>query len=387
MKAKIDLEKFICSYVKYNNIQDALKDQGLKCWRGEIVEIPQESEDEKMKNWILDELRLSYQRAAGDSDRCEELLKAITWLEKQGQQKYIPKYKIGDYVKNTNYKGEPIYEIIYMDKECYICEYRGKEKMGDKTVMHFSFDNPYLRLVQKPVDKAEPKFHEGEWITHNTANFVFKIINVSSIGYDVFNRENYKKTISFDNEDNYHLWNIAKDAKPGDVLCYKDEISLYKHDIKDWKETSFGGFVYYCCYDGKRFITDSFYSLTEQDKTDIHPATKEQRDLLFKKMKEAGYEWDEKTHELRKIEQKLANSAKTCKNDTLLDLLNKMPSCITADGIDYHFVMAKHSYYIAYYKAIGEEGRGNAIFGITAHSPIDLLAEMLEILKEKGLLE
>lgn len=80
----------------------------------------------------------------------------------------------------------------------------------------------------------------------------------------------------------------------------------------------------------------------------------------------------------------------TCKNDTILDLLNKMPSCITVDGLDYHFVMKKTSIYLAYYACYngnGEEGRGNAIFGITAFSPIDLLNEMLEILKEKGLLE
>jgi len=32
-----------------------------------------------------------------------------------------------------------------------------------------------------------------------------------------------------------------------------------------------------------------------------YPATKEQRDLLFKKMKEAGYEWDAEKKELRKI--------------------------------------------------------------------------------------
>lgn len=86
-------------------------------------------------------------------------------------------------------------------------------------------------------------------------------------------------------------------------------------------------------------------------------------------------------------EQILSNSAKTCKNDTLLDLLRKIPSCITLDGIDYHFVMKKTSYYIACYNGNGEEGRGNAIFGVTAYSPIDLLTEMLEELKEEGLLE
>ena len=38
------------------------------------------------------------------------------------------------------------------------------------------------------------------------------------------------------------------------------------------------------------------------------PATKEQRDLLFAKMKEAGYEWNGEKKELRKIEQKTIKS-------------------------------------------------------------------------------
>ncbi len=98
------------------------------------------------------------------------------------------------------------------------------------------------------------------------------------------------------------MWSI-KDAKNGDVICYKDEISLYKHDIKNCtkQETTFGGFTYYCCYDGKILVIDCLYSLTEQDKMDIHPATKEQRELLFSKMKEAGYEWSDKDRKLIKI--------------------------------------------------------------------------------------
>ena len=80
-----------------------------------------------------------------------------------------------------------------------------------------------------------------------------------------------------------------------------------------------------------------------------------------------------------------ANFEKTCKNDTLLDLLNKMPSCITVDGIDYHFVLKKTSYYLAYYNGYKEEYSGNAIFGMTAFSPIELLTAMLEKLKKEGL--
>ena len=38
----------------------------------------------------------------------------------------------------------------------------------------------------------------------------------------------------------------------------------------------------------------------------VYPATKEQRDTLFAKMKEAGYIWDAEKKELKKIEQKSA---------------------------------------------------------------------------------
>ena len=91
---------------------------------------------------------------------------------------------------------------------------------------------------------------------------------------------------------------------------------------------------------------------------------------------------------LKSLKQRIhASSAKTCKNDTILDLFQKMPPFITVDGVDYYFVMKKTSFYTAYYKAIGEEGSGNAIFWATAFSPIDLLNEMLEKLKNEGLLE
>ena len=82
MKAKIDLEKFICSYVKWSNIQDALKDQGLKCWNGEIVEIPQESEDERLRKQIL-----NYFMAQKVNEPQPVLDSWIAWLEKQGEQK------------------------------------------------------------------------------------------------------------------------------------------------------------------------------------------------------------------------------------------------------------------------------------------------------------
>lgn len=166
---------------------------------------------------------------------------------------------------------------------------------------------------QKSADKVEPKFKVGDWIidkqglVHQIENVVENVTN-HTFGYDIVGGGYFN-----DNSD-VRLWTI-NDAKEGDVLCYKDEISLYKHDIKNCtkQETTFGGFVYHCCYDGKRFIMDSLYSLTEQDKIDIHPATKEQCDQLEKAMADAGYKWNASEKKLEKIEQILANSCKTCK--------------------------------------------------------------------------
>lgn len=102
------------------------------------------------------DIKVSFVEEQDDKPQGKSALEAVNEEKVDNANKVEPKFRIGDFVKNTNYQGEPIYEIVYIDKECYICEYRGKENMGDKTVMHFAFDNPYLRLVeQKPAWSEE----------------------------------------------------------------------------------------------------------------------------------------------------------------------------------------------------------------------------------------
>ena len=152
---------------------------------------------------------------------------------------------------------------------------------------------------------VESTFHEGDWIIHNTTNFVFKVINVGSNGYEVVNRENYKKTISFDNEYNYHFWTI-KNAKDGDVLAgSKGDVILMFRGIgnTEWSDV----IDYHCYYDcyRKNFNVQEdveYWGYTENNQ--LVPATKEQREFLFQKIKEEGYEWDSNKKELKKIEQK-----------------------------------------------------------------------------------
>ena len=140
------------------------------------------------------------------------------------------------------------------------------------------------------------KFNVGDWITHNTAKFIFKIINVGFNGYEVVNRENYKKTISFNNEDNFHLWTI-EDAKDGDVLVASDGSLFIFAKVKD----NSAYYHFSLCKNGSKEISDGKHSW-ETAKC-CHPATKEQHDFLFEKMYEAGYEWDETKKKLKRIEE------------------------------------------------------------------------------------
>lgn len=251
-----------------------------------------EKTDEEIRQQLIAVCHLYYGEGV-DAERDE----CLEWLEKQSKNKSIER------------KGFTSIPFGAFDSELY----ESMITIPDGCVATIEGNRIYIKrkgksateaIKEEKVDnsnKVESKFHEGDYIVDINCGKVLRISEILTEGY-VFENGDYS---TFNNTNKrYRLWNI-KDAKDGDVLCYKDEISLYKHDIKNRtkEETTFGGFVYHCCYDGKRFITDSFYSIVEQDKMDIHPATTEQRDLLFKKIEEAGYMWDSKNKELQEIEQ------------------------------------------------------------------------------------
>ena len=205
----------------------------------EIFPELKESDDEKIRKWIIDDIRYNINNEPlNNSEYKKKAEKAIAWLEKQGKQL---------------------------------------------------------------TDKNKPIFEVGDWVVFITSESVYQVEKKENYEYTLRHILGGSLCLPFSNEKLIREWTI-QDAKDGDVICYRDEISLYKHDIKNCtkQETTFGGFVYYCCYDGKRFITDSLYMLTKQDEIDIHPATKEQRDVLMKVMNDAGYEWDSEKKELKK---------------------------------------------------------------------------------------
>ena len=202
-----------------------------------------ESEDEGIRQKLLS---LCY--AWRNNERVKipskkEVEKTIAWLEKQGEQKSI------------NYTDEEIVEAV-----------------KDTSVL----------------DKVEPKFKEGDWvidkqgITHQIANVV-ETVPIHTYGYDIVGGGYFN-----DNTEGVRLWTI-QDAKDGDVLAYPDgSITLFNYLF----ENIYMAHVLWV--DGHIELNNSCAIFN------VHPATKEQRDLLFKKVKEAGYEWDVEKKKLRK---------------------------------------------------------------------------------------
>lgn len=260
-----------------------------------------ENEDEKIRKNIINYLSL-YKDSIG-----EEFKSWIAWLEAQVKKKPV----------NTDYISGIRKELLSIEDNA--------ENINGLTENQWVSIRAAHRLLgecidkeQNPVNKVESKFkiEEKKWYVC-TQTYVLrgKIVVIKGQTYQA-EKDNVIKgedgCLFIDRHDGkasdyFRSWTID-DAKNGNVLCYGNEISLYKHDIKNCtkQETTFGGFVYYCCYDGKRFVVDSLYSLTEQDKMDIHPATKEQRDQLEKAMADAGYRWNADEKKLEKIEQKTA---------------------------------------------------------------------------------
>lgn len=146
----------------------------------------------------------------------------------------------------------------------------------------------------KHTDKVKPKFHEGDWITNG--DYIWKIVEVMPLDYILQSQDgNIVDDTIYYVDEHFHLWSI-QDAKDGDVLVDEDNnIGLYLEEKDDlyWHSC-----IYIGCDNYLRGFSIGGYHKHKNTK----PATKEQCDTLFAKMKDAGYECDKK--ELKKIEPK-----------------------------------------------------------------------------------
>ena len=180
---------------------------------------------------------------------------------------------------------------------------------------------------EKPVDEpekpTEPKFKVGDWVidkqgvVHQIAN-VIEIVTNHTYGYDIVGGGYFN-----DNAEGVRLWTI-QDAKKGDILFIDlmggmtfifDGVSPEMAILYSFIINNDG--VDVVPYDIGKSNTGIGYV---EEGGIIYPATKEQRDLLFAKMAEAGYTWDADTKTLSKIEPEKPDYCKGCNNEK---------SCIT----------------------------------------------------------
>ena len=157
-------------------------------------------------------------------------------------------------------------------------------------------------VEQNPTDKIETKFKVGDWIISHY-NHVAYIKSIDEKNYSLSCNDGNSERLSIDYVNrNWRLWTI-QDAKDGDVLYAKGTKDSYFRDyifnFSSFTEdnvisTNFGYDVFHGTFDTKlsRFGR-------EEDFVSVTPASKEQRGLLFTKMKEVGYEWANKPKELK----------------------------------------------------------------------------------------
>lgn len=189
-----------------------------------------------------------------------EIEDCIAWLEEQGKKP----------------QGKSALEAIKEEKVDNANKIEPKD---------YSSIDPYF---SKPIGKVEPKFKDGDWITNG--EYTWKVISVDYLDYTLQNQwgECVEDTVDYVNKA-FHLWTI-QDAKDGDILFSRSPF-IYG------KQCPYGGISWY----NNKFSKVSNFIFTDSP---VHPATKEQRDFLFQKMKEAGYEWIADKKELKKEEVK-----------------------------------------------------------------------------------
>jgi len=171
------------------------------------------------------------------------------------------------------------------------------EQLNSKIYSYLNNGSGYIGMTnkqseideKKPADKVEPKFKAGDYV-------VGKYISgyISEVRDDCYLLD--YQGFSIDKQDDYHLWTI-QDAKDGDVLASGGVVFIFNKIHSVWLNC-------HCSeHNDGSFIAES-YDLLNKHLSEVYPATKEQHDKFFAKMKEAGYKWDAEKKELKKIDDK-----------------------------------------------------------------------------------
>lgn len=275
-----------------------------------------ESEDEKIRKDLitfLDEIWHLGKNANFDKwDKCD-CSKWLAWIEKQSEHEYTLKSSnmldiskltdqitklAKDYDFNLPNRSYDIYAfakdiLAWIEKEYK----KSQGKSALESIKEENVDN---------ANKVESTFKVGDWIVYNDA--VWKVCNISLQNYYELLKINNEVSTRLikDVDENAHLWTI-QDAKEGDIIYAESKFAIFNFIVIFSKLENKNVWVYCSvCSDGNYYGDDLDHWEFDSDKGFIdldsykfYPASKEQRDILFKSMEENGYEWDAKKKKLK----------------------------------------------------------------------------------------
>lgn len=240
---------------------------------------------------------------------------------------FVPpcQFKDGDVVALDTKEGTQLFifkEYIYNHDyvKCYMMLDCGGEidsEIGDYYVERFATEKEKQKLFKVIRDHGyrwntetkaleeliEPEFNVGDWIIRNNKYTGIPVKVVEFNGY--YSCELNGEVVNLTRNDvhnNFHLWTID-DAKDGDVLFHSDSASngifIFKEIVQRGTSQKV---ICYCDYDSEDgFCLGENHTCCWTNSKILHPATEEQCNLLFQKMKKAGYKWNAETKTLEKL--------------------------------------------------------------------------------------
>ena len=256
----------------------------------QIVDI--ENEDERLRKTAISFLKDFAEQGYENAVEC------IDWLEKQGEP--------------NPYSGV---SFKYNGHTWGMCARdNGVEILVDGEIKERIFldnepqDKSALEAIKEEKVDNEPKFKVGDWVVNKFGDS-FHIDSLDKKNYQVSNGKGNYNYFPISKQDEMHLWDI-QDAKDGDVLSlsWLEDKNLCEKIIIFKKYHSDGVIGLYStpCVEGygntfkngKMIFSEKVPYYSKTWTCNLHPSTKEQRDFLFQKIKEAGYEWDADKKEL-----------------------------------------------------------------------------------------
>ena len=268
-----------------------------------------ESKDEKIRKVIRGWINTRPTSFFDNGISKEEML---TWIEKQcDTNETINKDEFAQGVL----RGAAIHLITWIDynaAEGSMCLSNTECKDITDALVNGDWDKIYAYIkkkLEKQCDKPQGKtaleaikeekvdnanyvsvskaFSIGDWVVANTCTrYRAKIEAFVGNGMVEFEDGTFETEENLLND--YHLWTM-QDAKDGDVLASCSSIFLFQEEYIAEKP------IAYCGLMNEFFIEGKDACWTNEK---CYPATKKQRDLLFQKMKEAGYMWDAENKQL-----------------------------------------------------------------------------------------